>query len=144
MMMTTVEQTLVMTMILMIMKKKMMVMIGMKSYKKQFRVQQHRRLIVTFDFSLNSAIDCSRLHKIVPLQLLQLQPALPLAANQKSGSGGARQDAITTAGGHLCWCAAVASALLLQVSLQVLVSLLTGLQLVVDGKNLMRGSLRQS
>ena len=140
MMMTTVEQTLVMTMILMIMKKNMMVMIGMKSYKKQFRVQQHRRLIVTFNFSLNSAIDRSRscLFSASSCSLLSL------AANQKSGSGGARQDAITTAGGHLCWCAAVASALLLQVSLQVLVSLLTGLQLVVDGKNLMRGSLRQS
>ena len=35
-------------------------MIGMKSYKKQFRVQQHRQLIVTFNFSLNSAIDRSR------------------------------------------------------------------------------------
>ena len=92
--MTTVQQTLVMTMILMIMKKND----GndrndsLKSYNKQFRVQQHRRLFVTFNFSLNSAIHRSRLHKIVPLQLLQLQPALPLAANQKSGSGGDNCD----------------------------------------------------
>lgn len=133
--MTTVEQTLVMTMILMIMKKNdgnYRHEIIQETIQSATASAAHRHLQLQSQFSDRSL-------EIVPLQRLQLQPALPLAANQKSGSGGARQDAITTAGGHLCWCAAVASALLLQVSLQVLVSLLTGLQLVVDGKNLMKG-----